>query len=461
MTKTHNKSAREQALHVLHRVETKGAYVGRLLAETRGAERDNDHGRDRALLEQLVKGTLDWRGRIDAVLDGVVKGGISSLTPWIRNILRLGTYQILFLDRIPPEVAVHESVELAKRYGHRGTIGLVNAVLRKVAAQAQAGTTPGPVPAGGQQDEAEGIAATYSHPLWMAQRWIEQLGAAETIELCRTNNQAWPLCLLTNTLKISTPDLRRALHAEGLECHPAPYHPDCTIVDTLPHDIRLNELSAYHDGLFLVQDESSAFVARVVDPQPGEFVVDLCSAPGGKAANMAMLMRDQGRILAVDLHPKRLGMVEANCERLGVSIVETVGADGRSVQLDRPADRVLVDAPCSGLGALGRRSDARWNKSEDDLPRLRALQLEILRHAATLPRVGGRLVYSTCTIDPEENEGIVREFLRDNTAYRAIEASDGLPCLPSALVDEHGYYHTWPHRHGMGGAFGAAMVRVA
>jgi len=461
MTETHDKSAREQSLHILHRVETKGAYVSHLLAETTGNARGGEHGRDRALLEQLVKGTLDWRGRIDAVLDGVVKGGITPLTPWIRNILRLGTYQILFLDRIPPEVAVHESVELAKKYGHRGTTGLVNAVLRKVAAQAKAGITPGPVPIDGQQDEAEGIAATYSHPLWMVRRWIEQLGAEETIGLCMSNNQAWPLCLLTNTLKISTPDLRRALHAAGVECHPASYHPDCTIVDALPRDIRLHELSAYHAGLFLVQDESSAFVARVVDPQPGEFVVDLCSAPGGKTANMAMLMRDQGRVLAVDLHSRRLGVVEANRERLGISIVETVGADGRSVQLDRPADRVLVDAPCSGLGALGRRSDARWNKSGDDLPRLRALQLELLRHAATLLRPGGRLVYSTCTIDPEENEGIVREFLRDNTAYRAIEASNGLPGLPSVLVDGHGYYHTWPHRHGMGGAFGAAMVRVA
>ena len=461
MAEGRHKSAREQALHILRRVETQGAYVGRLLAETRGAEQHDDHDRDRALLEQLVKGTLDWRGRIDAVLNDVVKGGIDSLTPWIRNILRLGTYQILFLDRIPPEAAVHESVELAKRYGHRGTVGLVNAVLRKVAAQAKAGTTPGPVPAGERQDEAEGIAATYSHPLWMVRRWIEQLGAEETIALCMINNQAWPLCLLTNTLKIDTPDLRRALQAEGLECHAALYHLDCTIVDALPHGIRLNRLSAYRDGLFLAQDESSAFVARVVDPQPGEFVVDLCSAPGGKAVNMAMLMRDQGRILAVDLHPKRLDMVEANRERLGVSIVEAAGADGRSVQLDRPADRVLVDAPCSGLGALGRRSDARWNKSEGDLPGLRALQLELLRHAATLLRPGGRLVYSTCTIDPEENEGVVQEFLRDNTSYRAIEASDGLPVLPSALIDDHGYYHTWPHRHGMGGAFGAAMIKIA
>jgi len=267
--------------------------------------------------------------------------------------------------------------------------------------------------------------------------------------------------LLTNTLKIGTPALRRALQTAGLACHPAPYHPDCTIVDALPHDRRLNELSAYHDGLFLVQDESSAFVTRVVDPQPGEFVVDLCSAPGGKAANMAMLMRNQGRILAVDLHPKRLGVVAANGARLGISIVETVGADGRVAHVDRPADRVLVDAPCSGLGTLGRRSDARWNKSEDDLPRLRALQLELLWHAATLLRPGGRLVYSTCTIAPEENEGIVREFLRDNPTYRAIDASDGLPDLPSALVDEQGYYHTWPHRHGMGGAFGAALVRGA
>jgi len=458
MTETLDKSAREQALHILYRVETKGAYVSHLLAETTGSERGVAHSRDRALLEQLVKGTLDWRGRIDAVLGGVVKGGIGPLTPWIRTILRLGTYQILFLDRIPPEVAVHESVELAKRYGHRGTTALVNAVLRKVAAQARAGTTPAPVPADGQQDEAEAIAATYSHPLWMVRRWIEQLGIEETIRLCTTNNRAWPLCLLTNTLKISTPDLRRALHAAGVDLHPAPYHPDCTIVDALPRDARLHELSAYRDGLFLVQDESSAFVARLVAPQPGEFVVDMCSAPGGKTANMALLMRNQGRILAVDLHSKRLSVVEANCERLGISIVETVSADGRSVRLDGAADRVLVDAPCSGLGVLGRRSDARWNKSEEDLPRLRALQQEILRQAATLPRVGGRLVYSTCTIDPEENEGIVREFLRDNPTYRAIETSDG---LPSALVDEHGYYHTWPHRHGMGGAFGAAMVKVA
>ncbi len=456
MKETHSKSAREQALHILCRVETKGAYVSHLLAQAT----DNEHGSDRALLEQLVKGTLDWRGRIDAVLDEVVKGGIGPLTPWIRNILRLGAYQILFLDRIPPQAAVHESVELAKRYGHRGTTGLVNAVLRKVAAQASAGTTPTavPVPADRQQDEAEGIAATYSHPLWMVRRWIAQLGVEETIGLCKSNNQAWPPCLLTNTLRIDTPGLRGALQVEGVACHAAPYHPDCTVVDALPRDVRLHELTAYRDGLFLVQDESSAFVARVVDPQPGEFVVDLCSAPGGKTANMALLVRNQGHILAVDLHPRRLDVVEANCARLGISIVETAAADGRTIHLDRLSDRVLVDAPCSGLGVLGRRSDARWNKSEEDLPRLRALQLELLRHAATLLRPGGRLVYSTCTIDPAENEEVVREFLRGDATFRAIEALDG---IPAALVDGHGFYHTWPQRHGMGGAFGAAMVKVA
>ena len=239
---------------------------------------------------------------------------------------------------------------------------------------------------------------------------------------------------------------------------PARYHPDCTIITGLPPDRRIHTLDAYRQGLFLVQDESFAMVAPLVDPQPGDLVVDLCSAPGGKTTHLAALMGNQGRVVAVDPHPHRLELVRDNCDRLGVTIVERLAADGRALQLDRPADAVLVDAPCSGTGVLGRRSDARWNKSPDDLPGLRVLQRELLLHAATLLRPGGRLVYTTCAIDAEENEGAVAAFLSAATGFERTPIAGE---VPAELVDEQGFFRTWPHRHGMGGAFGAVMIKRA
>lgn len=444
----HKNNTREKALQILYRIETKQAYAALLLDQV---ARDKDWDGDQDFLRQLVKGTLEWRGRIDFVLEQIVKGGLASLTPWIRNILRLATYQILFLERVPPEAAVDESVELAKKYGHRGTVKLVNAVLRRVVAQGKA-----IVPPVVEQDPAEHIAILYSHPKWIVQRWINQIGVEETIKLCMANNRAGHLCLRTNTLKISTPDLQMQLIAEGVELHPARYASDCTIVTRLPGNARLHELSAYRDGLFQIQDESSALVAHLVDPQPGEFIIDLCSAPGGKTTHMAALMHNQGRILAADVHRNRLRLIHANCERLGITIVEEVCADGRTLQVDRLADCVLVDAPCSGFGVLGQRSDARWNKTESDLQRLQALQLELLQHASTLVKPGGRLIYSTCTIDTEENEGIVQAFMKISPDYKLLKAPER---VPTSLLDQQGYYRTWPHRDEMGGAFGAVMLR--
>lgn len=442
-------NAREQALKILYRVDTQKSYATQLLDQV---SKDNTLAdRDRALIHQLVKGTLEWRGKIDFILERLVKHGTKGLTPWILNILRLGAYQILFLDRIPPEVAVNEAVNLAKKYGHQGTIRLVNAVLRKVATQSQ--TLLSSIV---EEDPVDYVATNYSHPKWMVQRWIQQIGINETIALCAANNEPWPLCIRTNTLKISTTDLRQLLKADNIAWQPACYEPDCTIIADLPPNLRIHTLKAYHDGLFQVQDESFAIISRLVDPQPGEYIVDLCSAPGGKTTHLAERMHNHGRIAAVDRHLHRLALVRENCKRLGVTIVEEVCADGRTIQLDHLADRVLVDAPCSGTGVLGRRSDARWNKSEDDLPRLRQLQLELLLHAATLVRPGGCLIYTTCAIDAEENDGTVEAFLGNCAEFTRIEVSGH---IPPELVDEKGYYRTWPHRHGMGGAFGAVMVK--
>jgi 16S rRNA (cytosine967-C5)-methyltransferase len=442
--------ARDEALRILRRVEVDGAFVDRLLQH--GLQQPGIGDKDQALIHQLVSGTLAWRARIDEVLDRYVKQGIRSLTPSIRNILRLGVYQLQFLDRIPPEVAVYESVELAKRYGHKGTVGLVNAVLRKVLAEGRADASAQ------EPRTAEEIASAYSHPEWMVRRWIEQLGIDETIALCETNNRPWPLTLRVNALKADLARLQDALRAEEVDVAPARYASECLLVRSLPPGTRLHALASYQSGWFQVQDESSALVARLVDPQPGDSVIDLCSSPGGKTTHMAMLMANQGTILAVDLHPGRLKLVQENCGRLGITNVQNRAADGRTLHIEQLVDRVLVDAPCSGLGVLGRKQDGRWRKSEDDIARLHQLQSELLRHAATLVRPGGRLVYSTCTIEPAENEHVVEAFLRDHPHYErgAIGAS-----VPEELISEQGYYRTWPQRHQIGGAFGAVLCRKA
>jgi 16S rRNA (cytosine967-C5)-methyltransferase len=445
-------TARDRALKILQRVDTTQAYTTQLLDQL---ARDQAIAQnDLALIYQLVKGTLAQRARIDAVLDDTVTHGIERLTPWIRNILRLGAYQLLYLDQIPPEAAVNESVNLAKIYGHPGTVKLVNAVLRKVAAQAGALRAAQGSP--GTQDTPEQIAAAYSHPPWLVRRWFAQLGAEETIALCEANNRPWPPCARTNTLKIATPALRERLEAGRISWQPARYHPDCTLITGLPGDMRLHTLDAHREGLLQIQDESFAWVARLVDPQPGQSIVDLCSAPGGKTTYLAELMGNQGHILAVDIHTRRLAMVEDHCRRLGVSIAETRCVDGRLLQLDRPADAILVDAPCSGTGVLGRHSDARWNKSEDDLAGLQQLQLELLLHAASLVKAGGKLVYATCTLEPEENQGTVEAFLQRSPHYRRAP----LPgIIPAELTGEDGFFRAWPHRHSMGGAFASVLIR--
>jgi 16S rRNA (cytosine967-C5)-methyltransferase len=447
-------SARERALQILWRVEVQGAFADRLLYAAATQAGLSDH--DQALLQQLVKGTLQQRGALDAALERRVKSGLAALTPWIRNILRLGAYQVLHLDRTPPEVAVSESVELAKRYGHKGTAGLVNAVLRRLAAE-----TPQRREAAAPSEEpqsAEAIAERYSHPVWLVRRWLAQLGADETIALCQADNTPWPLCLRANTLLVSREALRERLAAEGATAEPARYAADCVIARQLPPGKRLHELPSYREGLFQVQDESAALVAQLVAPQPGEFVVDLCSAPGGKTTALAALMANRGGVLACDLHENRLQLVRANCERLHVAIADYRVVDARDLALGDPADRVLLDAPCSGLGVLGRKSDVRWNKREEDIARMAALQAELIHHAATLVRPGGTLVYSTCTLEPDENERVVEEFLEYNPGFRLASPPPG---FPPDLVTPQGYYYAWPQRHGTAGAFGAILQRGA
>lgn len=443
--------ARFCALKVLYQVETTGAFVDHVLEQLwQTASIEDD--RDRRLITMLVNGVLRWRKRIDWLLEQFVRGGVKRLDPWTHNALRMGVFQLLFLNRIPTWAAIDESVELAKRMSGRGAAGLVNAVLRRVARDHDTVEYPSL-----DEDPVAHIAVMHSHPEWMVRRWLKRYGLRDTIALCEFNNTPRPLILRVNRLRTTVPAVRRRLDTAGIPHQVGRYHPYSLEIHA---SIAVGELSIHQEGLVQVQDEAASLVGLLVDPQPGERIIDLCAAPGGKTTHMAELMANRGTILAVDLHAHRRDQLIANCRRLGITCVQPLVADARAPLDVPPADRVLVDAPCSGLGVLARRADARWHKSEADIAQLQALQQEILEAAVQLVRPGGRLVYSTCTLEPEENEEVVRWLLqRFSPAFEQVPVSGDV--IPPALIDADGFYRALPHRHGIDGAFGAILQRHA
>lgn len=439
---------RELALRILHRFDTAGVYVRDTLdAALRHSGLDS---RDRALATELVNGTLRWRGRIDWVLQQAVRRDLETLTPWIRNILRLGVYQILLLDRVPAAAATHEAVELAKRYGHPGTARLTNAVLRTVIRQ-QA-TLRYPTADG---DPIAHLMVVYSYPRWIAERWLGRYGLNGAIALCQAGNTSPPVVVRTNRLRTETATLRSSLCAAGLQVEPGRYLDDSLIVRDTGD---MTTLEAFARGWFQVQDESAGLAVRLLDPQEGETILDLCCAPGGKATDIADRMRNRGLIVGVDLKLSGLRRLRDHCERLGITIVRPVVADGRRWDVRGRVDRVLVDAPCSGLGTIARRAELRWRRTLDDLAALQGTQLALLEQAAYLVKPGGVIVYSTCTIEPDENEAVIMAFCARHPEFQ-VERPPDTPSFPSGLMDAQGVIRTLPSVHGIDGSFAVRLKR--
>lgn len=402
---------------------------------------------------------MRWQGRLDFVLSAFLSRPLSALTPWIRNALRLGAYQLLFLDRIPASAAVNESVSLARTYGHSGTAGLVNGVLRNLVRR---GAPPLPDASAADGDAvARALATTYSHPEWLVAEWLRRFGRDETEALLRADNEAPPLCVRANTLRTSPAELRQRLEDDGVTVGPLRYLSGGFAISDID---RLSTLGAYRDGLLVVQDEAAMLVADIVAPRPGEQVIDACAAPGGKTAALADLMGDRGAILAADNEPARLRLVDETCRRLGVSCVETIAIDARRLGVLRPgwADRILVDAPCTGLGTLRRRPDARWRKEAASPGQLASLQGEILAGVLPCLRPGGALIYSTCTIGETENQAVVEALL---AAHPELQPDPIGPYVPEGLhtaVGPDGWWlQTYPQRHGIDGFFVARLRRRA
>jgi 16S rRNA (cytosine967-C5)-methyltransferase len=434
---------RETALRILIAVEVRGAFSDKLLEQAHGTLSDP---RDQALLHELVKGTLRWRGRLDAVLDRIVHIGIAGTQPHVRNVLRLGAYQILFLDRIPAHAAVDESVKLAHKVSHAGAAGLVNSVLRRLVEEKETLVPP----AG---DDAASLAVWGSHPEWLVTRWLARFGPEATRALMLANNTPARLGLRVNALRANRETLIARLESEGVVATPSERVPELVWVEG---GVAPAALAAFRDGVCTAQDESEALVSRLVAPEPHERILDLCAAPGGKCTHLAELIRDEGEVWAMERAPERIASLEQTVTRLGCQSVHVVPGDGRTYTFPMPFDRVLVDAPCSSLGVIGRRADARWRKGPETLLEMPAVQLELLIAGARRVRPGGVLVYSVCSFEPEETTAVVERFLAAEPGFTVEPAG---AWLPADVVDDRGFMCVLPHRHGCDGAFAARFRR--
>lgn len=445
MEKKRKINPREIALRILHDLETEETFAEKALMSYSADPQLSSL--DRRFLGELVHGTTKMRRRLDYVLRRFLEGKLEELTPWIRNTLRMGVYQIDFLDRVPASAAVDESVKLAKRFGHRGTVALVNAVLRSYLRDKGEVSFPA-----WEEDKVGNIALFYSFPDWMVQTWLRTFGEEETIRLCQAFNQKPRLCCRVNSLKIERNGLEEILTREKIKFRPGRYVKGFY---SLGSKVDLNRFLPLRRGLVYLQDESAGLPVCLLDPQPGEHVVDLCAAPGGKSTFIAGKMKDQGLVVAVDISENKLESVRQNCKRLGVNSVALCRADARTFSCD-PVDKVLVDAPCSALGTLARHSDARWRKQPADPVRLQELQLAILSNAANLLKEGGVLLYSTCTITVEENEQVIEKFTKQRPDFTV---ADGSRWVDAEVVDQNGMVRTLPHVHKLDGSFACRLEK--
>lgn len=407
--------------------------------------------RDRAFATELVYGTIRWRRRLDWMLGLLLRGKPESLTPWIRLILHMGLYQLMMMDQVPDAAATHESVQLAKRYGHAGTVRLTNAVLRTAIRQRNRLLQPAR-----EGDPVTDLGVTHSYPDWLAKRWIERYGVESAAALMEAGNRPPPLTVRVNTSRSTPRDLAGSLALHGIQVKPGRWLDDFL---SIRHTGDLHALPAHDEGLFQVQDESAGLAVRLLGPEAGETVVDLCCAPGGKTTYIAQIVGAGGRVIACDTSPHRLRRVEEHRRRMGLGQVRLVVMDGRSPGLNFNADRVVVDAPCSGLGTLARRPDLRWRRTAEDVDRLRGEQLALLEKGAGMVKPGGVLVYSTCTIEPVENEEVVAAFCGRQPGFRP-DGPGGWPAELAGVLDSKGRIATLPSTHGVDGSFAARLRRT-
>ncbi|HEY0873958.1 MAG TPA: 16S rRNA (cytosine(967)-C(5))-methyltransferase RsmB [Vicinamibacterales bacterium] len=428
--------ARVAAYEVLRAVRTGRTDLGSALARHRKALKDE---RDRALAGEIAIGTLRWQGAFDHVISAFANRPLKKFDAEVLDVLRLTIFQILHLERIPVSAAVKDAVDLTGKVGKRSAAGLVNAILRRVSRERE--RLPLPPRPSDPSDRTAAVAylsVTLSHPAWLVSRWLDRYGFENAESWARFNNSPAPLTLRANTLKVDRDELASRLRDEGIECERTTRARDGLIARSG------NPLSsALHDqGFFVVQDEASQLVGSFANARPGETVLDACASPGGKTLAMAAGMKGNGLIVASDVRPRRVHLLRETIARSGASNIVIVQADVTTpLPFGRVFDRVLLDAPCSGLGTVRRDPDIKWRRQEAELPALAAAQLRMLETVAAVVKPGGVIVYSTCSSEPEENDEVVDgftsrhpEFTVEGDLLRPLPFRDGLEAFFAAML---------------------------
>ncbi|MBM3325072.1 MAG: 16S rRNA (cytosine(967)-C(5))-methyltransferase RsmB [Calditrichaeota bacterium] len=438
-------SVRAVALDALVAATTQREFADELLAKA--LTESSLQGANRALAADIFWGTLRWRGRLDGMIAPIFHGDYRRANLTLKFLLRIGAYQLFLLDRVPDHAAVSQTVEIAIERLGKSAGGLVNAILRRLARERERWETP---PEGA--DELARLAFQTSHPHWIVRQLVRQLGKDEAKQALEANNERPPLTLRANPLKISPEELEKDLLERRLRFERSRLVDGCFRLETpVFHSVQ----DLVNDGKVIIQDESAALVTLILDPQPGESILDLCAAPGGKTAHIFNRTEGKARIVAVEPDPVRAERLKENLARLGMEGVEVRVQDGRE-PIGETFDRVLVDAPCSSLGLLRRNPDIRWHRRPEHLEAQRALQVQLISAGTRCVKPGGLLVYSTCSILPRENNRLVEYFLR---RYEDFERESVAPFVPAEVVDENGDMHTWTHRHGTDGAYASRLKR--
>jgi 16S rRNA (cytosine967-C5)-methyltransferase len=436
---------RGTSVKILNRVERTDSYLDKLLeSELRSGEL-NDF--DKALLMEIVHGVLRWQSKLDWVLNGFFHGNFAKAEVTVRNTLRSALYQILFLDKVPDHAAVNEAVEFIKRIWGEKAAGLVNGVLRNIIRNKEGIHYPDV-----QNDAALYLSTMYSFPLWMVKRWMNRFGFYETEKLLEAQNQKPGLTLRINTMKTSIDDFMKMFDLQNITYEKSSFLPMFLRTTNLTN---ISNSEIFRRGFFTIQDESAGLAANLLDVKPGEMVIDLCSAPGGKTTFFGEVMKNQGKIIAVDKYQTRLNLVKSACERLGLTNVEYVAADATEYQTDL-VDKILIDAPCSGLGVLSKKPDIKIKREMRDINEVVKIQENLLNNASTLLKPGGAIVYSTCTLEPEENFNVVKNFLVTHPEFEIDHAGK---YTNEKIVSADGFIETFPHRNGIDGSFAIRLVK--
>lgn len=450
----HSKSPREIALDILLKVEKSGEFSSNAIDKAL-KKHENLAQRDRAFITNIVQGVIRWKLKLDWIIENESSVSLKKINPLVLNILRIATYQILFLDRVPERAAVNEAVNTVKKSQPRYISSFVNGVLRSICRKKDHLSYPDR-----ESQIVKFLSINYSYPIWLVKKWIEEIGPKHTEELLDAGNRIPSIYLRANTLRISPEELLDRLADYKIFGKICDFPPECISLDNYRGNLVETEL--FREGLFQIQERASQIVSHLLSPGPEDLILDLCAGSGIKSAHMLQIMNNKGRVIALDINQRKLKALIYNSDRLGIEGISPVQYDAlrglNKLFSDVKFDKILIDAPCSGLGTISRRPDIKWNRSLHNINILSEIQIKLLKEASLILKKGGTILYVTCTISKEENEKVIGRFLKENPWFSLVNLRDKTPTWCHALIDEYGFFKTYPHLHGMDGFFGALLI---